>query len=335
MRAEFAGDLRCPHCKRERTLDLYVDVQDSHEVREGTLRCSNCSGVCPVREGIAEMMVNPPEFVKREAAGLDRFADLMRADGWDREVILKLPEHGSGYWYSQAVLMQQVLATVDLAEGETILDVGSNTCWASAKFAERGLRPVALDINANELQGLATGDWWLEDKGLYMDRVLGMMFDMPLSSESMDWAWCCEVLHHNHYRNLRKTMRELHRVLKPGGTLIVANETLRSLGKLRIRPGKDVAEFEGHEHAFMRATYVRAARSAGFDVEIRGPWFHTLFTSDPICLDPSMRTREGFQKARDHAIRRDPRARRAFLAWKAYVQGDTSLHMLATKPAVK
>lgn len=84
------------------------------------------------------------------------------------------------------------------------------------------------------MQGLATADWWLEGRGRYMERALGAMFDLPLATGSLEWVCCCEVLHHNHRANLWATMRELCRVLKPGGGLIVANETLRSLREPKL-----------------------------------------------------------------------------------------------------
>ncbi len=332
MRTDLLSVLRCPRCKADRSLGCSARAEADGEVREGELTCRNCGERRPIAGGIADLMVEAPDFVLREQAGLDRFADVMRADGWDRERVLKLPNEHSGYWYAQGTLMNQVLETVALQEGDWILDVGSNTCWASAIFAERGLRPIALDINANEMQGLATADWWREDKGLYMERVLAQMFDLPLASDSLDWIWCCEVLHHNHRRNLWKTMREMHRVLRPGGALIVVNETLRNLREPRLDPGKAVAEYEGHEHAYLRRSYVKAARDAGFDVDVRGPWYHTIFNTQPIGLSTRMTALQGFRAAAAHAVRRSPRARRAYLAWKSYVAGGTALHMLATKP---
>ncbi len=139
----------------------------------------------------------------------------MRADGWDRELVHRLPNLEHGYWYVQARSMHQLLTSIPFRPGESILDVGSNTCWASNHFAERGLRAIALDIATAELQGLYTADCFIEDGHVYFERVLGSMDAIPLASSSLDYVYCCQVLHHNDVASLRRTFAEMFRVLRP------------------------------------------------------------------------------------------------------------------------
>ncbi|MGI8622756.1 MAG: methyltransferase domain-containing protein, partial [Solirubrobacteraceae bacterium] len=282
---------------------------------------------------IVDLLHDPPAFVRREADGLGRFAQLMRDDGWSREELMKLPYIDNGYWYCQAVLMEQTLDTFAFAPGDTILDVGSNTCWAAATFAAKGLEPTALDIATPPMQGLATADWHFEEKGVFFERVLGVMFDLPFADASFQYVWACEVLHHNHRANLARTYRELFRILEPGGRLIVANEPLRTLMTPKIDPGHEVAEFEGHEHAYMRHSYTRLARRAGFEVDVRGPRYHATFQpGHAVSLSEDMRVDELYRAATVMASRRSRRLRQALLAARAYVMGGTALHMICTKP---
>lgn len=334
MREAFADMLRCPNCRAEGRWDLEAGERDGREVREGALRCRQCGEERGVADGIVDMLRDPPEFVVREAAGLGRFAELMRNDGWDREKILQLPYVELGYWYAQAVGMQQVLDQPQtaplLAPGKRILDIGSNTCWASATFAREGLEAVALDISTHEMQGLKTADWWFDAEDLFFERVLGVMFDMPFARDSFDLVFCCEVLHHNHRENLHRTFAELHRILKPGGRVIVINEPIRALRSPKLRPGHEVEEFEGHEHAYMRPSYVRAARGAGFSTELLGPRTIGTFNDGAWTIGAETPPGLAFRMAAAQLARRTPALRRAVLAWKTYVDGN-SLYMVATK----
>ena len=222
MHIEFAGSkLRCPVCKRERALALSERESDEREVREGTLRCSVCQREFPVHRGVAELLMDPPEHVVREVAAWSASPTKCVRTGWDRDRIRRLPNLEDGYWYTQAASMQQILNTVKFEPGQALVDVGSNTCWASNLFATRGLDVVALDIATAEMQGLYTADYFIEDGGSYFERVLGSMYHMPFASASLDYVFCCEVLHHNDAGSLKRTIAEAYRVLKPGKLLVV------------------------------------------------------------------------------------------------------------------
>lgn len=331
MRQRFAENhLRCPQCHRDRTLRLKATTSDEREVRDGTLTCTVCNGSFRVHRGVGELMVNPPEHVTREAAGLERFAEVMRADGWDRDMILRLPDLDSGYWYVQARSMHQILTTVPFAPGQWVLDVGSNTCWASNHFAERGLQVVALDISTPELQGLHTADYFLEEGRSYFERVLGSMYDMPIASESLDYVFACEVLHHNDSDSLRETFQEAFRVIKPGGSLLVVNETIKSLSDRQGVHTEGVEQFEGYEHAYYANRYRWEAIRAGFSTRLLEPSYHHFFDGGPPQTPPPLRP---LRERVYYELRRRPLGRRAYLQWLNQARGGVQLGMIATRPA--
>jgi SAM-dependent methyltransferase/uncharacterized protein YbaR (Trm112 family) len=333
MKVEFAAaHLRCPVCHRDRSLRLDATAESPLEVREGVLVCQACGAAHAVHDGIAHLLVDPPDHVVREAAGLARFAGFMAQTGWDRDRILALPEYPDGYWYVQAMSMQQLLDVVDFRPGQTLLDVGSNTCWASNRFAQRGLVVAALDISTAELQGLSTADYFIEAGVSYFERVLGSMNDMPIASGSLDYVFCCEVLHHNDAGGLRRTMEEAFRVLKPGGRLLVANETLKTLRDPHGVHVDTVAHWEGYEHAHWAARYRWEAIRAGFRTRILEPRYHPFFGAGPPPTDlrPPKRAFARRWRFEMHSRRL---SRRAYLAWLQHVSGGIAFGMIATKPA--
>jgi SAM-dependent methyltransferase/uncharacterized protein YbaR (Trm112 family) len=344
MLSQFAPEyLRCPACGADRTLRLQPIESDEREVRDGTLSCSACGSEFPVQRGVAHLMPDPPEHVAREAAGLARFADFMRNTVWDEDSIRGLPDNDLGYWYAQSRSMDQLVAGQDFKPGEWLLDVGSNTCWASNRLAREGLNVIALDISTAELQGLYTSDIFISDGSSYFERVLASMNDMPIASASLDYVFCCEVLHHNNADGLRRTMRECFRVLKPGGRLLVVNETLKTLRDPVGVHTEGVAEFDGHEHAHWALRYRLEAMRAGFATRIVAPQYHWFFDARPPggparTFYRSVNWEQGpplrrIRKATVAAGRASRLSRRAYLAYVNHVAGGISLTMIATKPA--
>jgi SAM-dependent methyltransferase len=166
---------------------------------------------------------------------------------------------------------------------------------------------------------------------VFFERVLGVMFDLPFADASFDYVYCCEVLHHNDSRSLRATMREIHRVLRPGGRLLVINEELRGLRNRKPDHGADVAEYEGHENAFFLPRYWLAAKAAGFDVSVREPQYHRYFAGEPYELRPHMTAGESLRAALLNASRRSPIGRRLYLAYRNLIAADVALNMDCVK----
>jgi SAM-dependent methyltransferase/uncharacterized protein YbaR (Trm112 family) len=335
MRESLLELLRCPRCRAGASFALQADVRDAQEIREGGLRCRECGLERAIEGGIVDLLYEPPDFVVREAAGLERFAEVMRADGWDRERILALPDVALAYWGEQQRAMRQVLRAVSFRPGERLLDLGSNTCWASNIFARHGLDVVALDIASTELQGLRTADYFIDGGEVYFERVLSVMFDPAFVDASFDYVFCCETMHHNDPANLRATMRELHRILRPGGRLLMVSEPLRFPLLLKRGHAREVAHFEGHEHVYFMHQYVRAARRAGFRVSLPGldATRHGLRPGEATVAPASGRLASLKAMLRSHAAGRPiVRAYRvAHYWWKHAVAGNPSLDMFGEK----
>ncbi|HTZ64155.1 MAG TPA: class I SAM-dependent methyltransferase [Solirubrobacteraceae bacterium] len=332
MKAELVEQLRCPACGSDHALRLCVQELDAREVREGLLRCSACAREFAVRRGVPELLHDPQAHILTEAAGLERFAEHMRLGGWDRELVRRLPDVEHGYWYVQARSMHQLLTTVPFRPGQTVLDVGSNTCWASNHFAERGLRAIALDIATTELQGLYTAEYFLENGHVFFERILGSMDAIPLGSSSIDYVYCCEVLHHNDPAGLRRTLQEIFRVLRPGGRLLMVNETLRTLRDPSGMHLEGVEQYEGYEHANPAYRYRWEATRAGFFTEVTEPHYRSFFGDAELALPPNTPALRAAAARAGFALRPLGLARRVYLWWLNNIWGGVSMNMIATKP---
>jgi SAM-dependent methyltransferase/uncharacterized protein YbaR (Trm112 family) len=332
MRETTIEFLRCPRCRAEASLALTEDERDDREIREGALSCRSCGGESRITRGVVDLLFDPPDFVVREANGLARFAETMRADGWDKTRVLALPNDESGYWYTQRASIDQLLETVALSRGQRLLDIGSNTCWASNIFAEHGLDVTALDISLAEMQGLQTADWFFEANDVYFERVLGTMFDLPFAAESFDFVFCCEVLHHNDKRTLSRTFREVHRVLKPDGLLLIINEQMKFPLELKRDHACDVAQYEGYEHVHFFHRYYLGARRAGFaDIRVLEPPYHHFFRGDRYTLAPDTPVVNSLKISSLQLLRKSRLGRNAYLAYRTLIGGDVSLNMICKK----
>ncbi len=154
----------------------------------------------------------PPSYILAEAAGLERFAEQMRAEGWDREKVRRLPDVEHGYWYVQSRSMHQLVTMIPFKPGQSILDVGSNTCWAANRFRRarpgRGRAGHRDDRAARASTPPSTSSTTATPTS---SASSAPMDSIPLASGSLDYVYCCEVLHHNDPASLRRTFQEIFR----------------------------------------------------------------------------------------------------------------------------
>src|SRR5687768_9146617 len=95
----------------------------------------------------------------------------------------------------------------------SVLDVGCNYGAALQSFLDLGVSKVfGIDINAAAVAGARE-----LLKGKPAEIVHGSADELPFDSQSMDFVYSSETLEHVPVELRAKVIREIHRVLKPGG----------------------------------------------------------------------------------------------------------------------
>jgi ubiquinone/menaquinone biosynthesis C-methylase UbiE len=152
-----------------------------------------------------------------------------------------------------------VQAWIDLVPPGVALDAACGTGRHAAHLASRGHRVIAVDRTAAMLEK-ARG------RVPEADVRQGDLAALPLEDESVDLAVCALAL--THVSPLDRPIRELARVLRPGGTAILSDlhPTMLVLGGTAffLDAAGDAGNVRsyGHRHA----DYLAAFRAAALDV---------------------------------------------------------------------
>lgn len=186
---------------------------------------------------------------------------------WDktRKAVLALPLlEGEGGGEERETWRRHGRAALSLCsdmdwKGKLVVELGAGRCWLSAHLAREGARVVAVDILDDAVMGLGCGKYYQEE-GVYFARVLCDMHRLPFRDASFDAAVATATLHHS--PSLPALLREVARVLRPGGLLLAANEPL-------YLPWREVPEEErrgAHEGAYPLWSWLAHFRRSGLSV---------------------------------------------------------------------
>jgi ubiquinone/menaquinone biosynthesis C-methylase UbiE len=133
-------------------------------------------------------------------------------------------------------ILERVLGDL---RGKTLLDAGSGTGLNSLALAARGARVTLLDIAPPALDIARV---YYEEQGLSAAFVPGSIFEMPFEAGTFDVVWNTGVIEHFEEDERRQAVREMLRVMKPGGTMITINP---NAGARIYRFAKEWAERHG------------------------------------------------------------------------------------------
>jgi len=122
--------------------------------------------------------------------------------------------------------------------------------------------PITLDFNVPLHDFIA-------ERRRHVKYVVGVGENIPLTSESMDLAICCNVVDHAFEPD--KILREIARILRPGGFLFFDVDTFSLLGLLKWhtwtkRRHKGELLVTAHTYRMFEPDVGRRLRLAGFEV---------------------------------------------------------------------
>jgi SAM-dependent methyltransferase len=100
-----------------------------------------------------------------------------------------------------------------------IADLGAGNCWMSYRLALRGHQPVAIDILADPLDGLAAGRHYQPRTAF--PRINAEFDDLPLGPGCLDLAIYNASIHYS--TDYRRTLAEVRRCLRPDGRFLIVD----------------------------------------------------------------------------------------------------------------
>lgn len=160
----------------------------------------------------------------------------------------------SHWWYAgmRAISFALLDAALPhgLGQGARILDAGCGTGTNLLHLARRG-RACGVDLSPEALR-------FCRRRGVSVARA--SLLALPFGDASFDLVTAFDVLYHRWVEDDQRAMRELARVLRPGGLLLVREPALRALWGAHD-------EAVHSRHRYTRSELVRLLEAAGLRIE--------------------------------------------------------------------
>ncbi len=198
------------------------------------LDCAGCGARYSVTDGIARLLT--PADRERVAGFLAGYQRVRAVEGWGsddpswHQALPRVPDTDPHreIWRIRAISLRTLLGRpmADLPAGAVVADLGAGCCWLSARLADVGLAPIAIDLNDDPRDGLGAGRFHATDgaTGPGWPRIQAAFERLPLPDGSVDAVVWNASLHYA--TDVTATLAEGLRVLRPGGRSVIVDSPI-------------------------------------------------------------------------------------------------------------
>jgi len=157
-----------------------------------------------------------------------------------------------------------------------VLDLGSGSGRHIIYLTRKGFEVYGFDIASKGIK--ITKDWLKEEK-LKADLKIGDIYKkLPYKDNFFDAVISIQVIHHSKIKNIRKIIKEIERVLKPGGLVFVTVAKKKNYYRHEVTKDKKIAPrthlpLDGKEAGLIHYLYTKELLRKDFnDFEIYKIW---------------------------------------------------------------
>ncbi len=271
MHASIIPLLRCP--AHGGTLRL---AEHAEGLLTDGLLLSDDGTTYPIRNAVAYLYVDDAHWAPkaREAQGwVQLFRD---TNGYiDNADDFRMPYLAEPPWNEIAPQFDVMLDLAQPGPGTRVLDLGAGRGWAARRFAQRGCTTVAVDVVDDPLIGLGRIRALTVQDGTQISPIVADGENLPFAPGSFDLVFCAATLHHA--TNLPLLLRNVAKVLRPGGLLVAINEPIiadqvnEAVALATSEAAREMA-YGINETRPHLADYRRALRAAGLRERQIFPW---------------------------------------------------------------